>query len=92
MVLEKEKEEKNKKETVQTKKPSTETNIEDIFWDMSQVIQRDKEIMGLKNQNQNLVKAVKNKKHERRLLENKNKELLDKNEKLAKQLSRQLQV
>ena len=59
---------------------------------MSQVILREKDIIGLKNQNQNLAEAVKKKEEERRLFENKNKELLDRNEKLVKQLSRQLPV
>ena len=44
---------------------------------MSQVILRDKEIMDLKNQNQNLDEAIKKKEEERRLFENNNKELLD---------------
>ena len=59
---------------------------------MSQVILRDKEIMDLKNQNQNLDEAIKKKEEERRLFENKNKELLDMNDKLVKQLSGQLPV
>ena len=54
---------------------------------MSQVILRDKEIMGLKNQNQNLVESVKKKEEERILFENKNKELLDMDDKLVKELS-----
>ena len=58
---------------------------------MSQVILIDKEIMRLKNKNQDLVE-VKNKEEERRLFENKNKELLDRNDKLVKQLSGQLLV
>ena len=50
---------------------------------MSQVSLRDIEIVGL---NQNLPGAVRKKEEERKSLENKNKELLDKNEKLVKQL------
>ena len=59
---------------------------------MSQVILRDKEIMGLNNQNKNLVEAVKKKEEEMRLFQNKNKEFLDKNDKLVKQLPRQLPI
>ena len=40
---------------------------------MSQVSLRDKEIIGLKSQNQNLADVVKKKEEERKLLENKNK-------------------
>ena len=40
--------------------------------------------MGLKNQNQNLVEAVKNKEEKRIIFENKNKELLDRNDKFIK--------
>ena len=42
--------------------------------------------MKLKDQNQNLVKIVKKKEEERKLFEYKNKELLDINDKLSKQL------
>ena len=57
---------------------------------MSQVSLRDKEIIGLKIQNQNLANAVKKKEEERKLLGNRNKELLDKNEKLMEHLTGQL--
>ena len=57
---------------------------------MSQVSLRDLEIVGLKSQNQNLADAVLKKEEERKALENKYKELLDKNEKLVKQLSGKL--
>ena len=57
---------------------------------MSQVSFRDLEIVGLKSQNKNLVDAVLKKEEERKALENKYKELLDKNEKLVKQLSGKL--
>ena len=45
------------------------------------------EIIGLKSQNYNLVGAVKKKEEEKKTLENKNKQLMDKNEKLVKQLT-----
>ena len=47
---------------------------------------RDLEIVGLKIQDKNLVDAVLKKEEERKALEKKCKELLDKNEKLVKQL------
>ena len=53
---------------------------------MSQVSITDLEIVGLKIQNQNMVDAVINKEEEMKILGNKNKYLLDKNEKLMKQL------
>ena len=53
---------------------------------MSQVGLKDLEIVGLKSQNQNLADAVLKKEEESKALENKNTELLDKNEKLIKQL------
>ena len=43
--------------------------------------------MGMKTENQNLDEAVKRKEEERKLFESKNNELLDKNEKLVKQMS-----
>ena len=48
--------------------------------------------MSLKSQNQNLVVIFKKKEEERKLFEDKNKELLDRNYKLAKQLTGQLPV
>ena len=57
---------------------------------MSQVRLRDLEVVGLKIQNKNLVDEILKKEEERKALEKKCKELLDKNEKLVKQLSRQL--
>ena len=53
---------------------------------MSQVSLRDLEIVGLKSQNKNLVDAVLKKEEEMKVLESENKELMDKNEKLVKQL------
>ena len=49
----------------------------------------DLEIVGLKRKNKNLVDVVLKKEEERKALENKYKELLDKNDKLVKQLSGQ---
>ena len=57
---------------------------------MSQVSLRNLEIVGLKNQNKFLEDATLKKEEERKAIENKYKELLDKNDKLVKQLSRQL--
>ena len=54
---------------------------------MSQVCQRDLEIVDLKSKNKNLVDAYLNKQEERKSLENKYNYLLDKKEKLVKQLS-----
>ena len=54
---------------------------------MSQVCQRDLEIVDLKSKNKNLVDAYLNKREETKSLENKYKYLLDKKEKLVKQLS-----
>ena len=59
---------------------------------MSHVRLRDTEIMGLNNRNHNLDEVIKHKEDEMKLFENKNKELLDRNDKLVKQLSRQLPV
>ena len=55
---------------------------------MSQVCLRDLEIVGLKNQNKNLENATLKKEEERKALKNKCKDLLDKNDKLMKQLTR----
>ena len=68
LIFEKGGEEKNKNEVIEIYQPSTKTNTESIVQAMSQVSLRDKEIMGLKNQNQNLAEAVKKKKEERRLI------------------------
>ena len=57
---------------------------------MSRVSLRDKKIISLKTTNQNLAREVKKKEEERKLFENKNKELLERNDKLVKQLSGQL--
>ena len=50
----------------------------------------DLEIVGLKRQNKNLVDAILKKEEEIKALQNKYKELLDKNHKLVNQLSRKL--
>ena len=73
LILEREKDNKNEREAIPITQPSTETNTKSIVQAMSQVNLRDKEIIGLKNQNQNLVDVVKNKEEERKLLENKKK-------------------
>ena len=53
---------------------------------------RDLEIVGLKNQNKNLENATLKKEEERKAMENKYKDLLDKNDKLVEQLTGQLPV
>ena len=57
---------------------------------MSQVSLRDLQIVGLKSQNKNLADVVLKKGEEREVLENKYKEIMDKNDKLVNRLSRQL--
>ena len=52
---------------------------------MSQVSLRDLEIVGLKNQNKFLENVALKTKEERKAMENKCKDLLDKNDKLVKQ-------
>ena len=51
---------------------------------------RDEEIKSLKIENQRLDEIIRKNEEEKRLFENKSKELLDKNEKLAEKISRQL--
>ena len=51
LILENEREDKSKRESIQIEQPSTLTNTETIFQAMSLVSLRDKEIMGLKSQN-----------------------------------------
>ena len=55
---------------------------------MSQVSLIYEEIKGLKIENQRMAEIVKKKEEEKLFFENKRKELLDKNEKLAKKFSR----
>ena len=59
---------------------------------MYQVSLRNLDIVGLKNQNKILEDAALKKEEERKAIENKYKELLDKNDKLVKQLSGQLHI
>ena len=54
---------------------------------MSQVSLRDMEITGLKNQNKYLEDIVVKREQERNTLENKCKELVDKNNNLIKQVT-----
>ena len=54
---------------------------------MSQFILRYQEVKNLKTKNQWMVEIVKKKEEEKLFFENKRKELLDKNEKLAKKFS-----
>ena len=59
---------------------------------MPQVNLRNEEIKSLKTQNQKLAEIIKKREEERNIFENKNKELLDINGKLTKQLSGQFLV
>ena len=59
---------------------------------MSQVILKELEIVGLKNQNKNMENVALKKEEERKSLEYKCRELLDKIDKLAKRLTRQLPI
>ena len=52
--------------------------------EMSHVSLRDLEIVGLKNKNKNLENAALKKEEDRKALEEKSKELLEKNDKLMK--------
>ena len=53
---------------------------------------KDLEIVVLKSHNKNLADAIVKKEEERKSLENKYKELLDKNDKLVRQLNGQLPI
>ena len=88
LAFEKEREEKQKDKLKETYHPSTKENTEAIVQAMSQVSLRDEEIKSLKKGNQKLAEIIKKKEEEIKLFENKNKELLNINDKLAKQLSR----
>ena len=66
------------------KQPSIETNTKSILHSMSEVSLRDKEILILKRENWNLVETIRKKEEERKFFENKNKDLLDINDKLVK--------
>ena len=57
---------------------------------MSQVSIRDMQITGLKNQNKNLEDIATKREQEWKTLENKCKEMVDKNNKLTKQVTGQL--
>ena len=59
---------------------------------MSQISLRDLEIVGLKNQNKNLENLALKREEERKSWENKCKYLLDKDDKLMKQVTGQLPV
>ena len=59
---------------------------------MSQVSLRYLEIIGLKNQNKNLENAALKKEEKRKATENNHKDLIDKNDKLMKQLTGQFPV
>ena len=92
--LEKKIEEKGREPEVQiiSSVVHAKTNEEAIVQAMSQVILRDLEIIGLKNQNKILEDAALKKEEDTKDIENKYKELLDKNDKLVNQLTIQVPV
>ena len=59
---------------------------------VSQISLKDLEIVGLKIQNRNLVDAALKRQEEISVVEDKYKEVLDKNDNLVKQLTRQLPI
>ena len=84
--MEEEREEKQKYKLKETGHPSIEENTEAIVQAMSQFNMRDEEIKNIKIENQKLDEIIKKKEEEIYFFENKNKELLDINDKLEKQL------
>ena len=70
--------------------PVTQSNEYFFVKAMSQVSLKELEVVGLRNQNKTLEDAYLKKEEERKLVENKYKDLLDKNDKLTKQLIGQL--
>ena len=72
--------------------PPTQTNADSIIQEMSQVSLRYLGIIGLKNQNKNLENLALKREEERKTLENKCRDLPDKNNKLMKQVTGQLPV
>ena len=82
--LEKELEVKNKEQEVQVISPSIQTGADSLSQAMSQVSLKNLEITGLKNQNKNLEEIAEKREKERNTLEDKCKELVEKNNKWAK--------
>ena len=90
--LEKGLKEKNKDQQVQVIWPSVQSSAYSLSLAMSQVSLRYLEITGLKNQNKILEDIVEKREHERKKFEYKCKELVEKNNKLAKQVLGQLSL
>ena len=86
--LEKEREEKEKDKHRETGQPRKKSIIEAIVQAMSQVSLRDEEIKRLKIETQNMAEIVRKNEEEIHFFENKKKELMDTNEKLAERISR----
>ena len=72
--------------------PPTQANTNYFGKAMSRVSLRDLEIVGLKKQNKNLENLSLKREEERKYWENKCKYFSDKNDKLMKQVTRQLPV
>ena len=84
--MEKELKEKNKEREVHIISPPIQSGTNSLSQAMSQVSLRDMEITGLKKQNKNLEGVAVKREQERKTLENKCKEMVDKNNKLTKQV------
>ena len=83
-------EDKIKEPEVHLIQPVSQTNEESIVQSMSRVSFKDLEIVGIRNQTKVLEDTALNKEEERKVLENKCKYLLDKNDKLKKKFTRKL--
>ena len=84
--MESELKEKNKEQQAQVISPFVQSSVDSLSQDMSQVSLRDLEITGLKNQNKILEDIAEKREHERKKLEYKCKDLVEKNNKLGKQV------
>ena len=85
--LEKELQEKNKEQEVQIISPSIQSGADSLSRDMSQVSIKDMEIAGLNNQNKNLEDIAVKREQQRKVLENRCKDLVVQNNKLTKQVT-----
>ena len=86
--LEKGLKEKNKEQQVQVISPFVQSGADCLSQDMPQVSLKDLEITGLKNQNKNLEDIDEKREKERNTLEDKCKDLVEKNNRLEKQVTR----
>ena len=76
--------EKNEEQQVQVISPSLQSGVDSISWAMSQISIKYLETTVLKNQNKNLEDIAEKREKERKTLEDKCKELVEKNNKLEK--------